>query len=314
MLVLQRGSFNNDIFSAVHMALFSIFINLNVKVYTLIPALYIMKRTRFRRRRNNTVKKRRFNGGSQKLLKYMEENTKNGYKIMLIVGAVPEQISKFIIPDGYVPVFIEDDNTFSTYSERIPTAAATEDNDFSSYPLIIGHAPYGLPKHAFDLVVFDNSVIKFNPLTKSLINEYRALLRNEQSLLVLDNIYKSHTMPFNIYLRENSNREINIDVMPLDLLKSTPTQKPPPIIHINTATKLLEYTTQMYLNGTKLLDGVGLMHILAINLWEMFGEPVAEFTCPSLLETPPRMAICLSNIFHSGAPVNLPYIYVGGNN
>lgn len=264
----------------------------------------------------------KFYGGAHD---YIKENTEKGLKIMLIVGAVPEQRSKFIIPTGYAPVFIEDDKTFSTYSETItPT---TKEKNFSEYPLIIGTAPYDLPKRAFDLIVFDNGVIKFNPLTKTLINEYKALLRNAQSLLVLDNIYKASTQPFNIYLRTTPTHTVNIDVVPLDLLNQEqisnqqivvyPRNKP--IIHISTTTKLLEYTTQMYLNGTKKLDGNGLMNILAINLWEMFGDPAPEVlaTCPSMetfIESPPRMAICLSNVFHSGnKTINLPYIYVGGS-
>lgn len=252
---------------------------------------------------------------------YIESNRGNGHKIMLIVGAIPEQQSKFVIPPNYMPVYIENDPQIKTYG-RDANKGISANTDFNSYPLIIGHAPDDLPKRTFDLVIFDNSVIKFNPLTKSLIDEYRSLLHNKDSLLVLDNIMGSYTQPLFVYLRMP---DLAIDVITMDAgvpIAATSDKvvyypKNKHIERIDTKTNLLAYTTQMYLNGTRQMDGRGLMHILAINLWEMYGNPVADVlsevpSIDTLLATPPHMALCLENVFHRNKPVNLPYIYVGG--
>jgi hypothetical protein len=246
---------------------------------------------------------------------------------MLIVGAIPEQQSKFVIPPNYMPVYIENDPQIKTYGRDAnkgisANTGVSVDKDFDSYPLVIGHAPDDLPKHSFDLVIFDNSVIKFNPLNKILVDEYRSLLRNKDSLLVLDNIMGSYTQPLFIYLRTP---DLSIDVITMDagVPVATTTNKVvyypsnKHIARIDTKTNLLAYSTQMYLNGTQKLDGRGLMHILAINLWEMYGNPVADVLSEApnidvLLDTPPHMAICLENVFHRNKAVNLPYIYVGG--
>ncbi len=249
-------------------------------------------------------KTRKQKGGQNEWLEdYIREN--HDKKLMLIIGAIPEQINKFIIPEGYVPVFVEDDPNQTTYFGR---EKLNKTPGFSEYPLIITTAPHGLPKQSFDLIIFDNGVIKFNPLTKHLITQYQSLLRDEKSVLVLDNIYKSAYLPMNIYLRDKG---MDICMVGYNTQKDYCSEN---TFNLDTKNKLLQYTADIYLNGYKKLKKNDIMHVLAINLWDMFEMPSViyenDIHIQELLDNPKPLSIMPTHIFHRNQSHHFPYIYI----
>lgn len=126
------------------------------------------------------------------LQQYINKNRQMGNKIMFICGATAEQANKFIIPPGYVPVFLEKDVRLSSYTDDIksPTYLNYLTKSFEEYPMLFPSSTFNIENlnGKFDLVVYDKGVLKYDPLTKSVINYYLQYLRDENSVLVLDNI------------------------------------------------------------------------------------------------------------------------------
>jgi hypothetical protein len=128
---------------------------------------------------------------------YIDENRKIGKKIMLIVGAVPEQHEKFIIPKNYVPVYIENDFIFQYYngtlvpsSIRINLVSNIKANTFDKYPLII-HDIFSKEFKdigvRFDLIIFDTAVCKFISFNYNYLMTLFNLTFDNSSLIVMDN-------------------------------------------------------------------------------------------------------------------------------
>jgi hypothetical protein len=124
------------------------------------------------------------------LQQYINKNQQLGNKIMLICGATAEQANKFIIL--HAPVFFEHDIGLISYTNdiKVPTYLNYLTKSFDQYPMLFASDTFNYENlyRKFDLVVFDKGVLKYMPLTKNLINFYLQYLRDENSVLVLDNV------------------------------------------------------------------------------------------------------------------------------
>ncbi len=129
----------------------------------------------------------------EEAVEYIVQARREGNKIMLIVGAVPHQSSKFRIPDGYVPLYCQESLAFNGYlpSEEENKNRAIEavfTQPIVQYPLLIAD-PFRVQKfiNKFDLIVFDTGTVFHMKLdNKKLLNIFQ-FTRDQNSVVVLDN-------------------------------------------------------------------------------------------------------------------------------
>lgn len=126
-------------------------------------------------------------------IEYIQTHRKNGKKIMLIVGSVPEQSDKFNILPDYVPFYCEDDIEFLYYTGDTTTLKHISwlnilTKSFEEYPLLFAYM-FNSEKfyNMFDLIVFDTGTVYWMELDKNkLLNLFRYTYDNS-SIVVLDN-------------------------------------------------------------------------------------------------------------------------------
>ncbi len=122
-------------------------------------------------------------------------------KKMLIVGAEPTQYKKFIIPEGFKPIFIEKDfNSSVSNSIKIIERYQTELlKDFPFLLLPIEIVSEKMPGLKFDLIIFDGGVCYWLDIHKPFIN-YLISLKKDDGVIVFDN--KSSSVGESRYFKE----------------------------------------------------------------------------------------------------------------
>jgi len=123
---------------------------------------------------------------------YIERKRSEKFKIMLIVGSIPEQIDKFIIPPEYIPIFCEENYSFSNYpAHKSSIFTNLETKTFDDYPLIVCDV-FSLgttyPNIKFDLIIFDKGVCIHLKLNRDTLLILFDLTFDNNSLIIIDNI------------------------------------------------------------------------------------------------------------------------------
>jgi hypothetical protein len=134
-----------------------------------------------------------FDAKKEEAVEYIVQARREGNKIMLIVGAVPHQSSKFRIPDGYVPLYCQESLQFDgyLYSEEENKHRAIEavfTQPIAQYPLLIAN-PFYVPqfKSQFDLIVFDTGTVFHMHLDDKKLLHIFQFTYDQRSVVVLDN-------------------------------------------------------------------------------------------------------------------------------
>jgi len=108
---------------------------------------------------------------------------------MLIVGAIPTQIDRFVIPNNFVPIFIERIFGITWYKKTPFIHKEILTKSFEECPIIFYDilSPELVELNiGFDLITFDKSVCKFLDLTsEKLINLFKLTFDNK-SLIVIE--------------------------------------------------------------------------------------------------------------------------------
>jgi hypothetical protein len=115
-----------------------------------------------------------------------------GFKIMLIIGAIPEQQDKFNIPDNYIPIYLEKDYKFTYYSKSIEIINRIKTESFDSYPLLICDLftlEERFPDIKYDLIIFDGGVCFHLELNVEKILGLFRLTYDNNSIIIFDNMY-----------------------------------------------------------------------------------------------------------------------------
>jgi hypothetical protein len=112
---------------------------------------------------------------------------------MAIGGAIPHQKERFVVPENYMAIYFEMDLTLVPSqcqhfgAENILRRVLTQPID--KYPLL-GTSPYGVNSPfngLFDLVIFDDAVMYMNDLNIDRLIMILRLVRDHQSVVILDN-------------------------------------------------------------------------------------------------------------------------------
>lgn len=116
------------------------------------------------------------------LKEYVDTNREKGNKIMLIVGANPDEKNHFIIPEKYVPVYVDINDTYSKQHNKF------ENEPFDNHPFIICNI-IELHKYEYikyDLIIFDMRVCKFIDFNLITLTNLFKITYDNTSLIIID--------------------------------------------------------------------------------------------------------------------------------
>jgi hypothetical protein len=136
-------------------------------------------------------------------INYIKKNRKMGKKIMLVVGAIPEQSNKFVIPDDYVTIYsqnnfhLEDYFSLTNYLEtKINSISNLFTKCFEEYPILYNDV-FDIKKleSQFDFVVFDKGTCFWIGFDKNILLKIFKYTYDNSSIVVIDNL--SNAIPYN---------------------------------------------------------------------------------------------------------------------
>ena len=122
---------------------------------------------------------------------YISSKRDEGFKIMLIVGATPEQQDKFNIIYGYLPIYLEKDYMFGYYPNSLEILDRLITEPFESYPLLVCDLfklEERFPEIKYDLIIFDGGVCFHLGLNVEKILGLFRLTYDNNSIIIFDNI------------------------------------------------------------------------------------------------------------------------------
>ncbi len=126
---------------------------------------------------------------NERVIEYVKKQRGNGKKIMLIVGAIPTQKDRFVIPDNFVPIFTEIIFGITWYSGAKFIHKEILTKSFEECPIIFYDilSPELVELNiGFDLITFDKSVCKNLDLTSEKLTNLFKLTYDNKSLIVIE--------------------------------------------------------------------------------------------------------------------------------
>jgi hypothetical protein len=123
-------------------------------------------------------------------IQFIKKQRDSGKKIMLIVGSVPEQQSKFYIPINYIPIYSQASLIFDGYMSDIKFNCWENliKKTFEEYPVLFTDI-FDIKElqSLFDLIIFDGGTVYWINLNKlKLLNIFKYTYDNS-SIVVIDN-------------------------------------------------------------------------------------------------------------------------------